>query len=160
MEKQTFKIKFSVVIILLCVAILLLCALGIALSVLRILQEGIHGVTDALKSPFLIAVCLLCIVIVVSLLIRSQYVVTDEHFITQFGLIKSKFVIKNITSLLLDRQTNKLSVYFGEEFTVVSTSPAWQEQFVRALLAVNPDIRYGFTLTEPTKEEKQDKDEK
>lgn len=154
-EPQTvkrFKIKFSPAIICLCVAILVLCGVGIGVSVWRIARFGIKGFNDVIKYPFLIAVCVFCIVIVIGILIRSQYVVAGENFITQFGIIKTKFSIKDMTSLLLDRDLYKLSIYSGEQFSVISVSPAWNEELVRALLAVNPNIDYGFTLSEAPKD--------
>lgn len=135
-------------IICLCIAILLLCGVGIGVSVWRIVRFGIKGFTDVIKYPFLIAVCIFCIVIVIGILIRSQYIVDGENFITQFGLIKSKFAIREITSVLLDRDLKKLSIYFGEQYSVISVSHEWNEELVRALLAVNPNIDYGFTLSD------------
>lgn len=147
-EAKTFKIKFSKLIIGLCIAIYILCSVGVGLSVWRIIRFGIHGFSDALQSPFLIAVSAFCIVLVTAILIKSQYIVDKTHFTSQYGFIKSKFAIKEITSIVLDTDTKKLSLYFGEQFMVVSGSPSWNEEFVRALLAVNPDIEYSFTLTE------------
>ena len=151
-DKQIFKITFSKSIYLLCVAVYVLCLAGIALSVWRIIKFGIHGFNDIIKYPFLIAVCLLCIVLVTAILIRSQYVVDKQYLITQYGLIKSKFAIKDITAVTLDSDSQKLTVNFGEPYTVISVSPAWNEQFVRALLAVNPSIDYSFTFSENTDE--------
>ena len=147
-DKQIFKITFSKSIYLLCVAVYLLCIAGIALSVWRIIKFGVHGFNDIIKYPFLIAVCLLCIVLVTAILIRSQYVVDKQYLITQYGLIKSKFAIKDITAVTLDSDSQKLTVNFGEPYTMISVSPAWNEQFVRALLAVNPNIDYSFTYSE------------
>ena len=149
---KRFKIQFSPAIFLLCIAVLLLCGVGIGVSVWRIVRFGIKGFNDVIKYPFLIAICLFCIVIVVSILVRSQYLVVGETFVTQFGIIKTKFLIRDITSVLLDRDLNKLSIYFGEQFSVVSVSPHWNEELVRALLAVNPNIDYGFTLSDPPKD--------
>lgn len=146
---KRFKMKFSPAIILLCFAVLALCGVGIGVSVWRIVRFGIKGFNDVIKYPFLIGVCVFCIVIVISILIRSQYVVVGDMFITQFGIIKTKFPIKEMTSLLFDRDLYKLSIYFGEQFSVISVSPTWNEELVRALLDVNPNIDYGFTLTEP-----------
>ena len=77
------------------------------------------------------------------------------HYTTQFGFIKSSFLIADITAIVLDSDTKKLTVYVGEEFTVLSLNEAWNEEFVRALLDANPEIEYSFTLAE-----NKDKDEK
>ena len=143
-----FKYQFTKMLTVLAYAVILLCVVGIGVSAYRIWALGIHGVYDALKSPFLILVCILCIVIVISILIRSRYVVENKNFIIQFGLIKSNFEIKKITSILLNSDTQKLTIYFGEDFTVISIPAAENENLVRALRDVNPNIDYSFTLTE------------
>lgn len=154
-----FKIKFSLTIILLCVAVYLLCVAGVGVSVWRILRFGVKEFIDFLKYPFLILVCLFCIVLVTSILIKSQYAVDGKYFISQYGLVKSKFLIKDITSITLDTDSKKLTVNFGEQFMVLSISPDYSEALVRALLAVNPNIDYGFTLAEnkPSDEEENKK---
>lgn len=149
-----FKIKFTPLVIALCIVVFLLCAGGIALSVWRIVRFGVHGFNDILKYPFLIAVCVFCIVLMICILAKSQYVVTDQHFITQFGFIKSKFVVKDVTSIVYNTDTKKVTLYFGEQFMVVSVCPEWQEEFIRALMKVNPEIDYSFTLSDTTTKRK------
>lgn len=155
-ETVCFKIKFSKTIYFLCVAIFLLCGAGLGVSVWRIARFGITGFTDALKSPFLIAICIFCIVLVVSILARSQYALDDKHLFTQYGFVKSKFVVKDMTSMVLNTETKKLTVYFGEQFIVLSTLPEWSEELVRALLKINPNIDYSFTLTDAPDEDKKE----
>lgn len=148
-EAKYFPFKFKRCILLLCIAVIALSLGGIALTAWRIVQNGgIHGFNDVLKFPFLIAVCMLCIVLVVSLLIKSQYIVDNENFTTQFGFIKSKYPIKDFTSIELDRSENKLTMYAGEAFMVVSVSPVWQDEFASYLLKINPNIEFSYTLTE------------
>ncbi len=161
MKKQTapkkatiFKYRFTPLMIALACAVLMLCSVGIGLSVWRITRDGIHTPGDFLKSPFLIAICIFGIVIMISVLIRSRYIVTDSEFIAQFGLIKSKYAIKEITSLTLDTDTRKLAVYMGEEFFIVVISPEWNNDLVQALRAVKPDIEFNFTLSEKTDDKK------
>ena len=147
-ETKTFKFKLNAKLILLCVAILLLCAAGIVVTTLRMLKYGIHGVNDVIKYPFLLAVCVACVVIVVALLIKAEYLLTDKELITKFGFIKTKYPIKELTSVLLDRDKNRLTLYMGEQFAVVLVDPKWNEEFVRELLKRNPEIEYTFTVTE------------
>lgn len=155
MKKQTapqetiyFKYRFTKLMIALSCAVILLCAVGIGLSIWRITRNGVHQFGDFLKSPFLIAICAFGIVIMISVLIRSRYVVTDGEFIMQFGIIKSKYAIKDFTSVTLDTDTRKIAVYMGEEFFIVVISPEYNNDFVQALRAVNPDIEFNFTLAE------------
>ncbi len=139
-----FKYQFTPLMVVLAIGVLLLCGVGIGISVWRIYKFGIHGFTDTLQSPFLIAVCLFCIVLVVALLIKSQYIIDDTHYTLQFGFIKSKFLIKEITALHLDTTTKKLTVYVGEQFSVITLNAAWQDDFIAALRKVNPDAEFTF----------------
>lgn len=72
----------------------------------------------------------------------------------QFGFIKSKFPIEKFTSVLLDTDSKKITVYMGEEFFVVTTNPEWNNDFVQALREVKPDIEFSFTLAEYKEEKK------
>ena len=146
-EAKYFKFRFTPLMLILAIAVLILFTAGIALSVWRITKEGIHVFNDVLKSPFLIAICLFGIVVVVAMLIRSRYIITKDTFITQFGIIKSKFPVQDFTSVLLDTDNKKLTVYSGEQFFVVTTNPEWNNDFVQALREVKPDLEFSFTLT-------------
>ena len=146
-NKAIFKIKFSLTILLLGIAVYILCGLGIIVSVWRMIKFGIHSFSDVIKFPFLIAVCVFCIATVTAIFINSQYAVDDKYLITQYGFIKSKFSVNTITSLLFDIDAKKLTVHFAEEYIILTVSPEWNEKLVRALLAANPDIDYSFTLT-------------
>lgn len=148
-EATRFPFKFKPVMIFLCIAGLAVSVAGIAITIFRMIKnDGIKQFNDVLKYPFLIAVCLACIVLIVAVLIKSQYVVTKEYFITQFGFIKSKYPIGDFTSLTLDRSEHKLTVHAGESFMVVSVSPAWQDEFCSLLIKTNPNIEFSYTLTE------------
>ncbi len=125
-----------------------MCAVGIGLSVYRIITFGIHGFTDTLQSPFLIAICLFCIALVMAILIKSQYVVNDTHYIVQYGFIKSKFAIKDITSLELNTTTKKLTIFVGEQYSVLTLNEKWQDEFIAAVRAVKPEIDFTFTLAD------------
>ena len=152
-EAKIFKFRFTPLMIALACSALALCVAGVGVSIWRIVNEGIHEFGDLLKSPLLIAISLFGVILVIALLIRSRYLITKEHFIMQLGLIKSKYALKDITSLLLDTDTHKLTVYMGEEFFVVTTNPEWNNDLVQAIREVNPNVEFSFTLAD--KNEKQ-----
>lgn len=147
-EPARFPLVFTKTVRTLCVLVVVLCAAAIALSVWRIVQFGIHEFTDVIKYPFLIALCLFAIVLMISVATKSEYVVRDKNLWLNYGFIHSRYAIKDITSIVQDTDLKKLSVYFNEQFIVITIQPEWFEKFVRALLAVNPDIDYSFTLTD------------
>lgn len=151
-EAKSFKFQFTPLMLILACAVIVLCSLGIALSIWRIVRDGIHGFGDVLKAPFLIAVCIFGIAVVIGVLVKSRYLVTKEYFITQFGFIKSKFPIKDFTSIILNTDEKKLTIYMGEAYLVTTIDPEYNNDLVQAIRDVKPDIEFSFTLTE--KEEK------
>ena len=146
-----FKYKLTKTMTGLAIAILILCFGGIALSVYRLIRNGVNELTDALTSPLLILVCLFCIALVISILCKSQYIVTNTSYVTQFGFIKSTFAIKDITKVVFDTDTNKLTVFVGNEFSVLPLCKDWHEDFVQALREVKPSIDYSFTASKTEK---------
>ena len=147
-EAKYFKYQFRPIMLVLAIAVLLLCVAGIGVSVYRIVTFGIRQFSDALQAPLLILISLLCMTVVIALLIKSQYIVDENYYTVQFGFIKSKFPIKEVTAMELNSDTKKLTVYVGEEYSVLSLSPLWVDDFIAALRKANPNIDFSFTLAE------------
>lgn len=147
-NKTVIKIKFSKLVIGLCVLVYLLCLGGMAISIWRMLEFGVHGFSDVLKYPFLIAICAFGILLITAMLISSNYIVKNGNFITQYGFVRSKFAIKEITELTLNSDEKKLTVYFSEQYLIIAVHPSYNEKLIRAILDVNPDIKYEVTLTD------------
>ncbi len=147
-EAKIYKIKFTKAILALAVAVMVFCTVGIVFSIVQIINHGIIDFYDILKYPFLILISIFCTALVLAILIKSQYIIDQQYLTSQFGFIKSKFDVKKITAIILDTDTNKLTVNCGEEFFIISLDKEWNEAFVRDLLAVNPHIDYSFTFSE------------
>ena len=142
---KIFKYKLTKGMIAIAIIVLALSVGGAILSVYRLIKSGFDEATDFITHPLLILASLFCFALAVSILFKSQYIVTDKDYIMQFGFIKSTYPIKEITKAVYDTDTKKLTVFVGEEFSVLPLSAAWQEEFVQALRAVKPSIEYSFT---------------
>lgn len=145
---KIFKYRLTPIMLTLAIAILALCGAGIAVSIYRLINSVPQDFSDYLKSPLLIAISLFCIAVVIGILIKSQYVVTDEFYILQFGFIKSKYLIQDITSLELDSDTQKMTVNLKDGYTVLSLTADENDQFVKAIQAINPSVEFSFTMTD------------
>lgn len=131
------------------IAVIALCIISAGVSVWRIIQYGVNGFTDVIKYPFLIAICLFGVVLVICIMAKSQYLVDDTYLILQYGFIKSRFKASEITSIVQDTDKKKLQIYFGQEqFIAVNVHSDWFEELVRALLKINPTIDYSFTFSD------------
>lgn len=152
MEKKTvpdgakyFKYKLTKGMIAVAISALVLSVGGLVLSIYRLIKSNFEEITDFITHPLLILVCLFCIALAISILCKSQYIVTDKHYVMQFGFVKSTYLIKDITKAVYDTDTKKLTVYAGNEFSVLPLCAEWHEEFVQALRAVKPSIDYSFT---------------
>lgn len=159
---KVYPFRHNTASIIFCVFALLLCAIGAGFSVFRIVKNGVDGFLGALQSPFLIAVCVFCAAIIISILIKSEFIVTKSELITRFGFIKSKLDLSTVTSMEHDRATQKLTVYCGEEYTVFTLKKEWADDLVHEICTANPNISFSFTMTEnkPPKDEPKNKKEK
>ena len=147
-QNKSFIIRFSTGIYFLIVCILLLCIASITVAVWQISKFPLTGFADYLKYPLLILISLFCIAVVISMLIKSQYVVNKQYILSYYGFIKSRFPVQNITTMLLDTDTKKLKITFGEQFIVLNMNYEWREEFIRAILDANPNVDYSFTMSE------------
>lgn len=143
-----FPIRPTKTVWILGIAVVVLCIAAIVISVWRICQFGINGFTDVIKYPFLILVCLFGIALILSVWLKSEYVIDKEYLWLKYGFIPNRYNVKDITAIVQDTDLQKLSIYFNEQYSVITIQPDWFEKFVRALLAVNPHIDYSFTLTD------------
>ena len=106
---------------------------------------------------FLIPIVLLFILI--SIIVSSYYSIDGNILKTSFGIIKSKYDISTIDTVLLDRNTNKLTVYFkNNNFVVIVVNEEWYDEFIDALCKANRSIEFSIRSKEP--EDKNDKDDK
>lgn len=147
-QNKYFKITFTTPIYVLIAGILLLCLASIGVSVWQVIRFGLVGFADYLKYPLLIVISIFCIVVVISMLAKSQYVVNKQYIYSYYGFIKSKFPTQSVTAMVLDTDTKKLTVRFNEQFIVLNMNFEWREEFIRAILEFNPNVDYSFTMAE------------
>ena len=155
---KTFRYKFTRLTFWLIIAGMVLCAAGFALNLYQCIRYGIASAADPVypiiqyTTMFIATVALFTILL--SVLIFSAYIVDDKYFRTRFGFIVSKYDVKKIEYITLDRKTNKLAVTFDDDnYIVVVVKEEWYEDFVQTLLKVNPAIEYEIKSLENDKKD-------
>lgn len=155
---KTFRYKFTRLTFWLIIAGMVLCAAGFALNLYQCIRYGIASAADPVypiiqyTTMFIVTVALFAILL--SVLIFSAYIVDDKYFRTRFGFIVSKYDVKKIECITLDRKTNKLAVTFDDDnYIVVVVKEEWYEDFVQALLKANPAIEYEIKSLENDKKD-------
>lgn len=133
--------------------------IGIALAVIAfgvntyfVFSQGVGSedkVYPILRYVLMYFVAILLFVVLLSLKIASYYTVDEKYLKTSFGIIKSKYEIAKIETILLDRTNNKLSVYFEDKsFVVIVVKDEWYDDFTEALLKVKPAIEFSIKSKE------------
>lgn len=151
---KSYPFRFSALMILLFAAALILCAAGFTLTTWRLvffLKDGGDSVYSWIQYIILYFVSVALAVIIISMLVRSQYKITDKQLILQFGFIKTKYEIKSIYSVHLFQGTNKLAVYFDDfktKYAVIVVKPEWYDDFVQTLISRKPGLGFSFSTAE------------
>lgn len=149
-----FPFQFSVPILLALILLLLLCAAGFGLTLwqfLDFLKGDVSSAWEWMKYLLMFLVCGLLFVLVVAMLIKSQYVITDKELILRFGFIKTHYALKKIRSVRHFLGSKRLAVYFDDmknEYAVIVVKESWFDEFVKVLREKNEAIEFDFTTAE------------
>lgn len=161
---KTFKYKFTKLIYALIGVGMAASVVVFAITLWQVIEFGLES--SAVPTFTIIRYALMFIVsvalfaILLSLLISSYYEVDKKNKVikTSFGFIKSRYDIENIDAVTLDRKTNKLTVVFKDEkFIVIVVKEEWYEEFVQAILDINPRIEYSINSKTSTGEDNEKK---
>ena len=159
-----WRFRFSALTSALLVLGFALCAAGIALTTwqfIGFLQGGNFGSAyEWLKYAILYLVSIALAVIIVAMLVRSEYVLTDKKLTLVFGLIRFGYELEKTRSVHLFKGANKLAVYFDDEKTrymVIVIKDAYYDDFVRELIERNERIGFSFSTAEEENEFKKKK---
>ncbi len=153
-ENAKFAFTFSPSMIAAFTVLLALCAAGVALTTWQLvgfLQGDISSVWKWMQFLLMYLVCALLTVLVVAMLIKSQYIITDKELICCFGLIRSKYELSKIYSVRHFKGSGKLAVYFDDyknKYTIIVVKESWYDAFVKELQARNDKIEYDFMTAE------------
>ncbi len=160
---KVFKYKFSKLTKTLIYVGIALCFAGFGINIFAIITGDVasaaNPVYPIIQYTLMFLVPAVLLVILISLIVSSYYSVDGNTLKTSFGIIKSKYDISTIDTILLDRNTNKLTVYFkNNNFVVIVVKEEWYDDFTDALCKANKNIEFSIKSKEP--ENKNDDDKK
>ena len=159
---KVFKYKFTKTITVFIYLGLALSVAAVAADTYLVIAEGIKSAANPvypiIQYTLMYVVGILLFIILLSLLLSSYYAIDGTTFKTSFGIIKSKYEVNKIQSIILDRTTGKLSVYFDENtFIVIVVKEEWYEDFIDELIKANPKIEYSVKSKENKPDDKEKK---
>lgn len=149
---KTFKFKFTKTTTAFIYAGIALAVIAFGVNTFFLIKDGVGVDNPAypiIRYSLMYFVSVLLFVVLLSLLLSSYYSIDGRTLKTSFGIIKSKYDVEKIESVLLDRTTGKLSVYFNDNnYIVIAVKEDWYEDFTDALLAANPKIEFSIKSKE------------
>ncbi len=159
---KVFKYKFSKLTLALIYIGIVLCIVGVGINIYSVIVSDImtaaNPVYPIIQYTLMFLIPAVLLVLLISLLISSYYSIEGKTFKTSFGLIKSKYDISKIQTVILDRTTNKLSVHFDNNtFIVIVVKDEWYNEFIDALTKANSNIEYTINSKESNKKDDDNK---
>lgn len=138
-----------------------LCVIGFAVNLYYCVTNGVKHAADPvypiMQYVLMFFVTVVLFALLLSIMLRSAYVIDGKTFKTRFGFITSRYDVEKIDGITLDRKTNKLTVSFSSgEFIVIVVKQEWYDEFINALLEVNPKIEYTVNSLENNDTDKKD----
>lgn len=153
---KSYQYPFSKIVHTLIYVGLALSVVGLGLTSYQLFRFGLSHSASAfygvLQYVLMYAVSIALLVIFTTALIRSYYGIDAKHLVTSFGIIKSKYEIAKMKSLIFNRTASKIKVTFADEtFIILSVNNDWIDDFVDQLQKVNPSLSYAITTDEQEK---------
>lgn len=150
---KVYRYKFSTLVLVLIIVCLALCAAAFSINLALLIGEINEGISmntfKVLRYVLMFVVPAILFVILVSLLASSKYVVTGTTLKTCFGFIVSCHDIMKMTVIVLDKNTDKLTVTFTDEsFIVIVVKQNWYDDFIKAILDINSEIEYDVAFSD------------
>lgn len=138
-----------------------LCVIGFAVNLYYCVTNGVKHAADPvypiMQYVLMFFVTVVLFALLLSIMLRSAYVIDGKTFKTRFGFITSRYDVEKIDGITLDRKTSKLTVSFSSgEFIVIVVKQEWYDEFINALLEVNPKIEYTVNSLENNDSDKKD----
>ncbi|MDE5943726.1 MAG: hypothetical protein K2H30_05935 [Clostridia bacterium] len=160
---KIFKYKFTKLTKTLIYIGIVLCFAAFGINIFSIITSDVtasaNPVYPIIQYTLMFLIPVVLLVVLVSLIVSSYYSIDGNTLKTSFGIIKSKYDISTIDTVLLDRNTNKLTVYFkNNSFVVIVVKEDWYDEFIDALCKSNKSIEFSIKSKEP--DNKDDKKKK
>lgn len=139
---QTFKFKYSKTLWIILIALVIVSAVGLGFNIYNATKffedssivGGVLFILASLLSAFLL-------VLAVSIIFHGCYKIKDGILYSFFGFIFERTPVNDIIAITKFAKQNKIVTYFvNEKFSVVIIDEKYYDDFVSALLKVNPSI--------------------
>ncbi len=140
---KKFRFEYSKLIWILLLVVFALVSAGITWNIFNLIEYSFAGTFKIVSYALIVALLSLLLIIVISIMLCSKYVVKDGFVHVWFGIFKSKTNVKDISCFVLFKKSNKLVVYFKDDkYAVILLSPDKYDDFVLSVREFNHEIAF------------------
>ena len=144
---RKFRFRYLPVVWVLLSVVLILCAIGLYLNILNIIEYSFAKGYDFISAICISVINAFIAVFVLGVMFYGKYTIKKEMLYTNFGFIYTKTDIKDIVQITHFKKSDKLVVYFvDQKYSVIVISPADYEQFILELRKKNPQIIFNSQI--------------
>lgn len=145
--KNSFSIKYSVIVWALLCLVFVLSLSGLIWNIFNLIYFLNAGVIKILTYAMLIVATATLFGLVLSVILFGKYTVKNGVLCMHMGIFKNKINIDEIAEITLFKKSNKLVVYsLDSKFIIVLISPNDYDSFVMAMREQNPKIIYSTRI--------------
>ena len=143
---KKFKFSYSLPVILLLAAGMLVSVVSIALNVSRLFSDSVPSAYNVVSIITVLLVCVAFLALAVSMLVNSYYSIDEKFFTLRWGLLSNKLEIATMTRVELDSEKKTLTVFYGEEnYFVIKSATIPFPDLITELRKINGKIVVEFS---------------
>ena len=159
-----YKFRFSPLTLGVLFAGIALCLAAIGLTTWQfadLLRAGnFSNALEWIKFILLYFVSGTLAVVIIAMLVRSEYILTAKDLVLVFGFLRTKYPLDSILSVHLFKGADKLAVYFADgrnKYMAIVIKNTLYETFAKDLISRNERIAFSFSTAEEEEEFKKNK---
>lgn len=149
-----FKYKYKNYMYLIFALIYVLAAVCFGWNLYRLIVSLDNPVQMTAYEYIRIALCLVLPIVFVAFvtgaIISSYYLISEKHIKVAFGFLSDKYKTSEVSSLVKNIRTNRLTIVFTDESTLnVVIDPAKFDDFCSEIMKHNRNVSYEQTDSQP-----------
>ena len=142
---KKFRYKYPVWMKIVVIAAIVLASASFTLNVYRLVKAF-----DYMSSAVAVVISVVAAALFSSMLISSNYTVTDKELVLNWGLLKNRFPLSSVKKIVLEQTKEKLILYYNEDnFFILNARTVDYADLVDEMRKKNDKIVFEFTSSAP-----------
>lgn len=142
---KKFRFVFTRLILLTIISCISLAAVALTVNIIKLIRDDFTLIYYKISCIFMIVMCAAVFIIVIALIISSNYVFEEKLLKIKFGFLSNKIGYDKITTVYKLSKAQKLIIYFdkGRHMFICIKKESY-DAFTETLLKHNKNILYDI----------------